>query len=297
LDDSSFHDDNLFSYIYLFYFKTFCRALQAKLVSPAKLEGCKADICVIINKKGDVFMHLPKKIFLALCLGVLCLVVPGLAAAEERDSITVTGAAVTEVEPDMAYVYLDLMKEAPTAEEAREGVATKLQSLKTVLLGSAVTSENAKSTGYNLEPVYTYNDGKRKQNGFRASTTMKVKVVDLEKLGGLLDNSVNKAGASVSRVEFGLNNKNIVEQRLLTEAVTNARSKAELVATAGGRSLGVMIQANISSSGGENHVVMNSPMLMAKMDRAEGATPTELNPGTITVRSSVNLVFALRPVA
>lgn len=242
-------------------------------------------------------MHLHKKIFLALCLSILCLCVTGLAAAEERDSITVTGAAVTEVEPDMAYVYLDLMKEAPTAEEAREGVAAKLQSLKTVLLGAAVTGENVKSTGYNLEPVYTYNDGKRKQNGFRASTTMKVKVENLDRLSEILDKSVTRAGANVSRVEFGLNNKNIVEQRLLTEAVTNARSKAELVATAGGRSLGVMIQANISSSGGENHVVMNSPMLMAKMDRAEGGTPTELNPGTITVRSSVNLVFALRPVA
>jgi uncharacterized protein YggE len=241
-------------------------------------------------------MHLYKNLALVVLLSLVCLLTPGLANADERDSITVTGAAVTEVEPDMAYVYLDLMKEAPTAEEAREGVAAKLQSLKTVLLSATVTSENARSTGYNLEPVYTFTGGKRKQNGFRASTTMKVKVENLDKLSEILDKSVTKAGANVSRVEFGLNNKNIVEQRLLTEAVTNARSKADLVATAGGRSLGVMIQANISSSGGESHVVMNSPMLMAKMDGAAG-TPTELNPGTITVRSSVNLVFALRPVA
>lgn len=242
-------------------------------------------------------MHLSKKIFLVMCLSLFCMAVPGLTAAEERDSVTVTGSAVTEVEPDMAYVYLELSKEAPTAEEAREGVAVKLQSLKTVLLSAAVTGENARSTGYNLEPVYSFTGGKRKQIGFRALTTMKVEVENLERLSGLLDSSVTKAGASVSRVEFGLNNKNIVEQRLLQEAVANAKSKAELVASAGGRTLGVMVQANISSSGGDSHVIMNSPMLMAKMDGAEGGMPTELHQGTITVRSSVNLVFALRPVA
>ena len=169
--------------------------------------------------------------------------------------------------------------------------------MKTVLLSAAVTGENARSTGYNLEPVYSFTGGKRKQIGFRALTTMKVEVENLERLSGLLDSSVTKAGASVSRVEFGLNNKNIVEQRLLQEAVANAKSKAELVASAGGRTLGVMVQANISSSGGDSHVIMNSPMLMAKMDGAEGGMPTELHQGTITVRSSVNLVFALRPVA
>ena len=68
-------------------------------------------------------MHLSKKLFLVLCLSLFCLAVPGLTTAEERDSVTVTGSAVTEVEPDMAYVYLELSKEAPTAEEAREGVA------------------------------------------------------------------------------------------------------------------------------------------------------------------------------
>lgn len=242
-------------------------------------------------------MKLYKYFLLVLTVLLFSVPVSGVAAAEERDSITVTGTAVTEVEPDMAYVYLDLEKEAPTAEAAREGVAEKLQSLKTVLLGESITADNAKSTGYNLNPVYSYAGNTRKQTGFKATSSLKVKVANLDRLSSLLDKSIGKAGANVSRVEFGLSNKNIVEQTLLQEAVINAKNKAELVAGAGGRTLGVMIQANITSSGAESHVVLNSPMFMAKANREDAATPTELNPGTITVRSVVNLVFALRPVA
>lgn len=241
-------------------------------------------------------MHLTRKICLLVLALSLCFFGASAVGAEEMNVVTVTGSAVTEVAPNMAWLYADVEQVSPTAAEAREGVAAKLQNLKTVLLGQAIAQENVKTTGYNLTPIYSYNGSKRKQNGFRAVSSLKIKIENLDKLTAVLDKSVTKAGATISRVEFGLSDRNLWEQRLLQEAVTNARNKADLVATAGGRTLGVMVRANIQSSGGESRLVMNQPMLARQMNDSGAATGTELSPGTITVKTSVYLAFSLKPI-
>ena len=119
------------------------------------------------------------------------------------------------------------------------------------------------------------------------------KIKNLEKLSAVIDKSVG-CNFTVDRVEFGLNNRSLFENRLLEEAVANARSKAAVVARAGGRSLGHLIHASFSTTGNATRAV-NRNMVMAKaasMDMAE-STPTELDPGVITVDANVDLEFAL----
>ena len=116
---------------------------------------------------------------------------------------------------------------------------------------------------------------------------------NLEKLSAVIDKSVG-CNFTVDRVEFGLNNRSLFENRLLEEAVANARSKAAVVARAGGRTLGQLIHASFSTIGNATRAV-NRNMMMAKaasMDSAE-STPTELDPGVITVNVNVDLEFAL----
>lgn len=134
---------------------------------------------------------------------------------------------------------------------------------------------------------------KRRLTGYVARADYKVKIKNLEKLSAVIDKSVG-CNVTVDRVEFGLNNRSLFENRLLEEAVANARSKAAVVARAGGRSLGHLIHASFSTTGNATRAV-NRNMVMAKaasMDMAE-STPTELDPGVITVDANVDLEFAL----
>ena len=109
----------------------------------------------------------------------------------------------------------------------------------------------------------------------------------------MIDKSIG-CNFTVDRVEFGLKNRSLFENSLLEEAVANARSKAAVVARAGGRTLGHLIHASFSTMGDATRTV-NRNMMMAKaasMDAAE-AVPTELDPGIITVDASLSLEFAL----
>ena len=208
------------------------------------------------------------------------------ALAAERDSISVNGHASAE----MATLYGNLEKRAAVAETARENLAKDMAAFKHVLLGQAIPGEDIQTVRYSLQPEFSYEKNKRRLTGYVARADYKVKIKNLEKLSAVIDKSV----VTVDRVEFGLNNRSLFENRLLEEAVANARSKAAVVARAGGRSLGHLIHASFSTTGNATRAV-NRNMVMAKaasMDMAE-STPTELDPGVIAVNVNVDLEFAM----
>ena len=215
------------------------------------------------------------------------------ALAAERDSISVNGHASAEVASDMATLYGNLEKRAAVAETARENLAKDMAAFKHMLLGQAIPGEDIQTVRYSLQPEFSYEKNKRRLTGYVARADYKVKIKNLEKLSAVIDKSVG-CNVTVDRVEFGLNNRSLFENRLLEEAVANARSKAAVVARAGGRSLGHLIHASFSTTGNATRAV-NRNMVMAKaasMDMAE-STPTELDPGVITVNANVDLEFAL----
>jgi uncharacterized protein YggE len=241
-------------------------------------------------------MRYVKFVIAAVLAGFFLIGLPQYSLAADKDTITVTGTAITEAEPDMATVRLDLQKNGSTAEAARNDLAEQLQSLRNVLLGQVIPDKDISISGYALNPNYEYEKGKQVQKGFIASATAVVKVRDLHQLSSVIDKSISRSGASVEGVEFGLQHKNMIERDLLDDAVTNGKAKAIIVARAGGRVLGTLVSADINNSGGETRVMMdNAALSMVRMAKYEAAAaPTVLAPGTITVQTTVHMVFALQ---
>ena len=234
-----------------------------------------------------------KFIALLLVMAAVFTVFCSGSSAAERDSISVNGHASAEVAPDMATLYGNLEKRAVVAEAARESLAKEMTSFRHMLLGQMIAGQDVRTVRYTLQPEYNYEKNKRRLAGYVARADYKVKIKDLEKLGAVIDKSIG-CNFTIDRVEFGLNNRSLFENSLLEEAVVNARSKAAVVARAGGRTLGRLIHAGFSTSGNVAHTT-NRNMMMAKaasLDVAE-ASPTELDSGVITVNANVDLEFAL----
>jgi len=238
-------------------------------------------------------MKIVKYLAVLSCLLILSLGQTTYAAA--KDTISVIGTAVTDAQPDMAYVHMRLEAKGETAAEVRQTMADKIDALQLVLLGQAISKEDIRTSGYSLGPRYVYEKNKQVQKGFISNLNVVVKVKDLDKLSAVVDKSITKTSVAINGVEFGLQDKNIIEQSLLDDAVTNGRTKAAVVANAGGRTLGALQSADISNAGGEVRVQMpQATLAMMKANADEAAiTPTEFSPGTITVRTTISMVFAL----
>ena len=231
---------------------------------------------------------------LAAALLVFSVAGTNLADAAEPNTIAVGGMAEQEVAPDMAYVDLGITVRANDAETARAEEAKIAQQIRRSLLGLAITDNDLQNTGYYMYQEYKVDrDGKRTAGQYVLNSSVKVTVRDLDKLSQVIDNTVKAGVTNIDSVSYALSTQNIVQRYLLAAAVENAREKAAVVASAGSRTLGNMLSADINGFTGGTVVAAGSNKLRSASVMADGAEATELAPGKIKLNARVQVVFAL----
>ena len=231
---------------------------------------------------------------LAAALLVFSVAGTNLADAAEPNTIAVGGMAEQEVAPDMAYVDLGITVRANDAETARTEEAKIAQQIRRSLLGLAITDNDLQNTGYYMYQEYKVDrDGKRTAGQYVLNSSVKVTVRDLDKLSQVIDNTVKAGVTNIDSVSYALSTQNIVQRQLLAAAVENAREKAAVVASAGSRSLGSMLSADINGFTGGTVVAAGSNKLRSASVMADGAEATGLAPGKIKLNARVQVVFAL----
>ena len=231
---------------------------------------------------------------LAAALLVFSVAGTNLADAAEPNTIAVGGMAEQEVAPDMAYVDLGITVRANDAETARAEEAKIAQQIRRSLLGLAITDNDLQNTGYYMYQEYKVDrDGKRTAGQYVLNSSVKVTVRDLDKLSQVIDNTVKAGVTNIDSVSYALSTQNIVQRQLLAAAVENAREKAAVVASAGSRSLGSMLSADINGFTGGTVVAAGSNKLRSTAPMADGAEATELAPGNFKLNARVQVVFAL----
>ena len=231
---------------------------------------------------------------LAAALLVFSVAGTNLADAAEPNTIAVGGMAEQEVAPDMAYVDLGITVRANDAKTARAEEAKIAQQIRRSLLGLAITDNDLQNTGYYMYQEYKVDrDGKRTAGQYVLNSSVKVTVRDLDKLSQVIDNTVKAGVTNIDSVSYALSTQNIVQRQLLAAAVENAREKAAVVASAGSRTLGSMLSADINGFTGGTVVAAGSNKLRSAAVMADGAEATELAPGKIKLNARVQVVFAL----
>lgn len=234
------------------------------------------------------------KIKQMLCaLLTVCLLLIGsasaMAAQPDVPSISVSANATIEVAPDTAVISFDVNGKGRTAAEATNAAASKMEGVRHNLLGCNILGSDITTASYTLYPD---TDIKGKITGYIASNSVRIKLKDIAKLGPVID-KISAAGVdTINNISFSVSSRELYRNRLLAQAVENARQQAAVVANAGGRTLGKLLSANISSYSGGLERSYGNMKLMAAADR--GAAPeTSIAAQEITIKASVDTVFAM----
>ena len=121
------------------------------------------------------------------------------------------------------------------------------------------------------------------------TNVVRATVRKIANVGKVLDAGLDAGANNVQGVSFGLEKRAPAEETALTEAVREARRKAEAMARAAGVRLGSILEINSAFEG--------RPMPMAgfggEMAMARVATP--VSPGELDVNANVTLIFAIQP--
>lgn len=206
------------------------------------------------------------------------------------NSITVTGVGEASGSPDVAYVDLgvdvsnsDLGKAIAQANQAMESIMDAMKQM-------GVADEDMQTTNFNVWPEDRYDPQTGQPTGeriYHVQNTLHVTVRDIAKVGEVLDAGLEAGANNVYGLYFGVDDTSKLEAKARTEAVADARDRAEQLAEA----LGVKLGDPIIISEGYG----SGPILVERVpvEGGGGGGAPPISGGQYTISMGITVTFAI----
>lgn len=151
-------------------------------------------------------------------------------------TISVTGYAETTMDPELLVVRFGVGITEPTAVEALDENKRMVDEVIKAIMSTGVDEDEIRTSNINISPQYTdewddYGMYTEVLAGYHVSNIVTVSTYNLTIAADMLDSAVEAGVNTVESVDFTLSPKTekSVHERLLTEATSDAKHKAEIV--------------------------------------------------------------------
>jgi uncharacterized protein YggE len=236
------------------------------------------------------------RVAVALALVPCVLAFPRFAAAQSMmehmaptPQIVTTGVGEARVTPDRATIFIGLQTRAATAAAAGTENARRQRAILDTLRALGLTSEQLSTINYNVSPEMQYSPNGQtppKVTGYTVTNTVRADVRRIDDIGKVIDASLAKGANEISSLNFYSSKADSVRRSAMAAAVANARADAEVLAKAGGGSVGSLIEISTSEQ--------TQPPILQRMAMAAPAvkqTPIEAGEQTFSASVTVRWTF------
>lgn len=221
-------------------------------------------------------------------LGAALLAVPAMAQVAPP-SISVSGEGSVSAAPDLAVIDGGVTSDAKTAREASDANNTAMGKVLLALKTAGIDDKDVQTSRLSLSPQYAQAPNRQGVNtitGYRASNRVTLRLRDVTKVASTIDTLVASGANEIGGINFMVAQASKLLDDARTEAVADARRKAEIYAKAAGVALGAPLSIAEEGGGGPAPMVFRAKMAGA---------PTPVAQGEETLRVSVNVVWEIRP--
>ena len=168
------------------------------------------------------------------------LVAPGAQAPPP--GIVATGEAKLAYHPDVAYLTLGSVSQAPSAQTAQARLSERIANLLARAKDLGIADRDIAHAAYNIQPQYTYAQNQPPRlSGYEASQQVLVTLRDVTGVGKALDELLKDDAATTPSVRFALASGRDPQLDARQRAIEDARAKAEAMARAAGVRLGAAV--------------------------------------------------------
>lgn len=200
--------------------------------------------------------------------------------------IHVSGKGSAVIVPDTFSVTFILEQKGESLTKMNTRMQQDMRQLSDFLLEQGVAERHIQSMQIQLNPWYQSTSRGREEKGFVLSREVTVVHGNLNQYDALIDGALKRGVTRISRFELTAADQDKAYQQALINAVSDAKSRASLLA----RELGVTVgQVQSLSEGHSGAVGMESRAKMMMADSASVAMP-----GQQYIEASVSVTFALQ---
>ena len=206
-------------------------------------------------------------------------------------TISVNGEATISVPPDLAQIDSGVTTEAKTAREASEANNKAMGIVLLALKNAGIAEKDFQTSRLSLSPQSAPG---RNPNapfqivGYRASNRVTVTIRDITKVADTIDVLVGSGANEISGISFMVSKASKLLDDARSEAIVDAKRKAEIYAQAANVTLGAPISISEETAPG--------PVPYRKM-AAGMAASAPVAQGEETLRVSVSVSYELKPKA
>ncbi len=200
-------------------------------------------------------------------------------------TLSVSGSA--NARPDRAMVSAGVQTRAVSAADAMAQNAKQMQDVIAALKAQGIAEKDIQSSSISLGQDYDYTDGKAPVlKGYIATNTVSAKVVNIAKLGTILD-ALAKAGATnIDGPSFTVEDDTAISETARTKAMAQAASLSAFYAKNAGYARARLISI---SEVQESSSIMYTRSVMKSA--ADSSTPVE--PGEVSKTINITVKYRL----
>lgn len=210
----------------------------------------------------------------------------------KTDIFTVTGEGTVSIQPDIAYINVGIQKSASTVKLAQSQINETMDKIAAGLKTLGIDSKDIKTSSYSINPNYDWSSSTQKITGYSASTYLKVKITNIDKINDVIDSATTNGANQVNNITFDVEDRQTAEADARQQAVAEANQKAESAAKAAGFKLGKLIGYSESSNDNLLRPITYSKTISVAADEAVGGG-TSIQTGSEEIKINVNLSYQI----
>ncbi len=231
----------------------------------------------------------------------LCVTATGLADSVGLDDVprlTVRGEAVLHKPADQLRVRVGVVTQAAEATAAVKENSRRMADVIAAIKKAGVDKSEYETSRFSIRPLYSRRPRQanaewvRQIVGYEVNNTLAIRTKKLALAGKLIE-AANEAGAnSVDDIRFDLADPRTHQAEAIAAATANARSDAAVLSRAAEVRLVRIIAIQLGDGGYRPPM---PTMLRAEAMAAVAAPAPPIQPGDVTVRASVTMIYEIAP--
>ncbi len=214
------------------------------------------------------------------------------ALAEDSAKLSVSATASVSVTADRAELNIGCVSKDESVTNAQSANASVINKLLASLEAKGILKEDITTAEYSINENYEYEGvtyTKRVLKGYEVTHMLKIIIRDTDKIGEIID-AATAAGANQSNgVSFICSTENEAYEKALTDAVKNARVKADIIAEAAGVTITGI--ESITESGSSSVYYRNTNYIASSVSMEDS---TVISTGSLSVSATVNIVYIIK---
>ncbi|MDQ5870413.1 MAG: SIMPL domain-containing protein [Thermoproteota archaeon] len=211
-----------------------------------------------------------------------------------NNTLFVTGSATNQTKPDKVTVSLGVETTNSTAQAALTANSDLMSNVLDTLKAAGVQENETSTATFSITPNYNYsaNTNQGRLIGFTVSNSIQIESSNIESVSKRIDAAVSAGANNVNNIYFSLSNQKSDDMKnsLLKDAIDNAKTKADIAATAAG--LKVMgVKSIIVGEAG-----LSPPVPVYNTDAFKpgaGAISTPIISGQQEISATVSIVYLI----